>query len=307
MPVDPADLSSVAQGLEDTDEMTIVIGNPAQLDSPSPGASASAKPAASTPPDTTGAQTANAKVADEEEEDDTETDSADDTEDDSEALDEEDRIALEELRDYFAEEARKEAQEEIVPKLQSTYDRQIAQLSKQLNQVQEGAKAREQELRDQVRQAQTVGLTDVEKSELQRRWDWEDKNADLQAQQTELASIQVELLRTAYAQEYSTFGLTAEDLEDFDSVEEMEAFVKEVQIEYYRQLAEARATAPEADTEDTPKAKKSSKKPAPAGATAPTDAGGGGAPPDAPKLNLERSRVAMAENLRSGWETITIR
>lgn len=48
-------------------------------------------------------------------------------------------------------------------------------------------------------------------------------------------------LREAYAQEYAQFGLTADDLTEFSTPEEMDDFVKEVQLEYYRQLAELRA------------------------------------------------------------------
>lgn len=300
---DAASVAAVAQGLEDADETTLIIGNP----DPEPvnqGASAPATTTASTPKAAGEVDKAD-EVA---EEDETQTPELPVVGDDDD-VSEENLEALKELRDRLREEATREVEESLVPKLTSSYDRQIAALNKQIQASQEQAATREKTLRDELRQAQLNGLSDAEKTELQKRWDWEDRVQAVEARERELTDYHVEILRTAYAQEYAEFGLTAEDLEEFDTPEQMDEFVQAVQLEYYKQLAELRASGalPAENKTQTVKDQPAKKKTAPAGATAPTDAGGGGATPQPSKFNVEQSRAAMADNIRGGWETVQLR
>lgn len=202
--------------------------------------------------------------------------------------------------DILKEEARLEAEKTVTSQLQSRYDRQFAAQNRQIQELTKASEARERELLEALREAKLNGLTDEEKAKLQAQWNHDDEVSKLDAYRTELDGYQVELLRTAYAVEYAEFGLLAEDLEVFSTPEEMEQFIKDVQIEYYKLLAER---GPEAKT-DTPAAPAKPAAKAPAGATAPTDAGsGGGAPPPTTKFNSNRGMSAMADNIRSGWET----
>jgi hypothetical protein len=310
MPADPSDAAAIAQGLAASEEMTLSFGDPGTDPEPSRGASAPASATASTPPAATGAEEGQDGAAPEAEG--FENGEPIDGQPGDEAAVEysdEDLVALEELRAYFEEEARKA----IVPQLQSSYDRQIAQLNRQIQEAQRQAAERERELLQQVREAQLNGLPEAEREKLRQQWDWEDRVRALDERERELTAYHTDLLREAYAQEYAAFGLTAEDLEEFSTPEEMDEFVKEVQLEYYRQLAELRAQglALPADEEEAPR--RAAAKPAatpkraPAGAQAPSDGGGGGAVPAVTKFNSGTGLDAMAENIRNGWESVTVR
>lgn len=219
------------------------------------------------------------------------------------------QAALAELAEWQAEQARAAAAA-ATSQLQSKYDRQLAAQGRTLKALQEQAAAERQELQAAVREAKLNGLTDVEKAQLQEQWNKADTLAELDAYRDQLSDMHVELLRTAYVTEYAQFGLEEGDLDTFNSPEEMEAFVKDVQIEYYRLMSDPAVQAALAE-DGAPAAAVATGKPAPApaarkspaGANAPTDAGGGGAPPPATKFNSERGVSAMAENIRSGWES----
>jgi hypothetical protein len=220
-------------------------------------------------------------------------------------------VALEELA-AWQEEQRTAAAAAATSQLQSRYDRQFATQQRQLRQMQEQADTERRTLQEAVREAKLNGLTDAEKEQLKSQWDQADKVAALDAYRDQLTDMHVELLRTAYVTEYATYGLQAGDLDTFETPEEMEAFVKDVQIEYYKlmsdpavqaALAEGASAAPAA----TPAPAAAAARKAPAGVNAPTDAGGGGAPPPATKFNSGRGVEAMADNIRGGWESPRVR
>ncbi len=300
--VNSEDVIGVAQGLADTEEVTLQVGdgNPASA----AGASQSASTSASSGADD-GDQGGSSD--DLEQVDLADVEAALDDED----LTEDEAVALDELRNFLLEEARKEITGEVVPRLQSTYDRQISNLQRQFQAAQSQAQAREKELLDAVREAKLNGLTDAEKAQLQTQWDFEDKNRALDEREQMLTGYHVELLRDAYAQEYAEFGLTADDLMEFDTPEAMDEFVKEVQLEYYKQLAELRAqgvTTADAGDEPQPQSRKPAPK-APAGVSAPSDAGTGGAVPASKQPITATGAEALRDALRDpdGWENVRVR
>lgn len=311
MTVNAASVAAVAQGLEDTDETTLIIGDP----DPDPVAARGASDSAAAPTSTTPAATGVGQDESEVAEDDDESVDQDPAvvEDDDAEFDDDELVALEELQAYYREQAAREFEQSVVPKLQSTYDRQIAALNKQVQESREAATAREKLLLDQVREAQMNGLGEAEKAKLREQWDYDDRLRELDSREQELTGYHTELLREAYAQEYAEFGVTAEDLVEFSNPEDMESFVRDVELEYYRQLAEFRSKGGLPDEDDDDESPTSARNPkpaakkAPAGASAPTDAGAGSAVPSVTKFNSGQSAGAMAENIRNGWETVQIR
>lgn len=294
------------------DELNVEVVEPGSADDPfAPGTSAPASTAASAAPAATGeADGGDGAAQSDEELDSLEIDTLDSNpdggEDDTEGqeLTQEELDALAELQQHFLA----EAQAKIVPQLQSSYDRRIAAQDKQIQELRNLSKTREQELQAQLREAQLNGLPDAEKEKIKAVWAFEDREAALNARESELTGYHVEILRAAYAQEYAKFGLTAEDLEDYETPEQMDEFIREVQLEYYKQLSESRTAAPAAEAAPAARAKPATQaRKAPAGASAPADSASGSAVPEVAKPNTGRGISAMADNLKSGaWETATI-
>ena len=299
----PEDVLGVAQGLANTEEVTLQVddGNPASA----AGASQSTSTSVS---DGAGDGDQGGSPGEIVEVDVNAIEAA--LEDDDENLTDEEAVALDELRNFLLEEARNEIAGEVVPKLQSTYDRQIANLQRQFQAAQTASQAREQELLDAVREAKLNGLTETEKEQLRTQWNFEDRERTLNDRETELTGYHVELLREAYAKDYAEFGLTAEDLVEFDTPEAMDEFVKEVQLEFYKQLAELRAqgVVPTAEDDPQPQVKKPAPK-APAGVSAPSEAGAGGAVPASKQAITATGAEALRDALRDpdGWENVRVR
>lgn len=196
---------------------------------------------------------------------------------------------------------------EVLPKVQSSYDRRIAQTQAQLKAAQDAAGAREKELLAQVREAQLNGLTDAEKDRLRSQWSVEDEQRKLEAYEQQLEQYHKDILVAQYCTEYASLGLQPEDFVEFETPEQMATFVSLVELEYYKALANAKPGATEAPAAQPPAAAVTpAPDPTPAGATAPTDAGGGSAVPTVAKFNTGTGRQSMAENIGSGWETVRI-
>ena len=167
----PEDVLGVAQGLANVEEVTL------QVDDGNPAGAAGASQSTSTPASEgadDGDQGGSPGDAGEVDIKDVEA-----ALDDDEDLTEEEAVALDELRNFLREEARNEIAGEVVPKLQSTYDRQIASLQRQFQAAQTASQAREQELLDAVREAKLNGLTEAEKDQLRTQWNFEDRERSL--------------------------------------------------------------------------------------------------------------------------------
>jgi hypothetical protein len=219
--------------------------------------------------------------------------------------------ALAQLATWQEEQANRAAAA-ATSQLQSKYDRQLAAQSRQLQAIEARAAAKEQELIAAVREAKLNGLTTAEKEQLQAQWNQADKVAELDNYRDQLGELHVDLLRTAYVSEYAEFGLEAGDLDSFSTPDEMEAFVKDVQIEYYKLMSNPAVQAALAGEGTAPAAAPAPKPAAtaartPAGVSAPTDAGGGSAPAPKTSFNKGTGIDAMADNIRGGWEFPRVR
>lgn len=297
------------------DEVTIEVVDPGSEDDPfrQPSAAGS-DPASATASE--GAEDGEDEDDDEAtDEDDVETQGDPDTDDDEDdELTEEELTALEELETYLQEQAARRVEQEVVPRLQSTYDRQIAAQERQLRELREANEKRVQELTAQVREAQLNGLPEAEKARLRTEWDWEDRQRQLDTREAELTGYHNEIQKAFIVQEYSQFGLQLDDLDEFETPEEMVEFAREVELEYYRLMVKnggqvAEDTDEEDEDEEKPRSKKVSAKPkarVPAGASAPSDGGGGPAVPEGSKFNSNTGPSAMAENIKNGWDTVRI-
>lgn len=183
---------------------------------------------------------------------------------------------------------------------QSSYDKRIDALQKDLKESREAAARSEREAK-----LNNEDLTDEEKATLRKSWELEDKATALSAYETELDGYFRAIYATRLASDHAQFGVTAEELEQFSEPEEMDAFVAQKELDFYRSgrhLAPSTNTVPDRSVQapgTTP-----NEPVAPAGASAPTDIGGN-APVSLPaELSKEVGPDAMLANLNKlPWET----
>ena len=177
---------------------------------------------------------------------------------------------------------------------QSSYDKRIDALEQEL-----GA-AREATLKAE-REGKLEGLTEDEQQTLRDKWALEDERQQLNAEINEADVYFHSLYVAATVQEYAQYGVTAEDLEQIEEPEEIDVFVREKELEYYRSGAHLKTEIPTRTVES------SAAQPivAPAGAQAPTDVGGG-APSNPPaKFDESVGLDAMARNLNNlPWQSL---
>lgn len=228
--------------------------------------------------------------------------------------------AEEELEDTEEAEARLDAflQEQVQAQLdqaqkqwQSTFDKRAAQLDRQL----QDATTREKALTQQIRELQTRDLTDEERAQILAKFSQEDERGELDSYRGQLVEYHRDLMVQSLLLEFSPYGATREEIEQFESPEEMEAHCYEVKANYLDaeltkvKAAPAQVAAPVA--QPTATATQPAPQPAPqvpAGVTAPVDLGSGGATPTGPQFNPARNPEALRENLRNmKWDTIRIR
>lgn len=224
-----------------------------------------------------------------------------DNEDDSddEDLSDEEAAALEAELDAFLEQ-RVEAR--IKPQLAGR-DRQITALQQEL-------KARDQrmaEIEKQLRENKLIGLSEEDQQKLRQQWDFDDKMAQLKDYETANNDMYLALLRMAHVQDNGDeFGFTEADLEGM-SEEEMDKFVVEKELAYWRAGGPKKAAAPAAEPKAKAPAPAAPARKAPAGASAPSDLGGDGAAPK-PQNGVAAGTgpEAMALTLK-GLKTETVR
>jgi len=207
--------------------------------------------------------------------------------------------------DVLIEQIRTEVRTEELPKVQSAYDRRIAALERKANADVQAAAVREQALQEQVREAQLNGLSDEEKARLRSGWNLEDEKAKVDAYRLEVEAYHREVYIAECVAQFGTeLGIAADDLADFNSPEEIEAFVKDTALAHYRDIAAGRVDAPAAPA-SAPAAKPASA--VPAGSDAPSDGGGGSAVPQIAQFDPRPGKEAMAANIASGgWETVRV-
>ena len=216
-------------------------------------------------------------------------------------LTEEDLRVLEE----FAEQSFQERLKEVLPQIQSGWDRRNAVLQRQLEEYQRQM----DEIRRQLREAQAQGLPPEEREKLERIWEFEDQKSALQKYHEELTQFYNDLVVQALLQQYGEYGVTEEMLREAGSLEEAEALCLRVQNEFQQALLEEIVKAIEGlDLGDEKKpavAKKGAqgKKP-PAGSVAASEAAGAPTTPPQGEKTSAGGIDALAESFRSGWQTL---
>ncbi len=216
---------------------------------------------------------------------------------DPDELTEEEQAALDLYAQRYAEEI-------VLPKVQSSYDRRIAAAEARAAQLATAAQQREQALLAEAREAKLNGLTDDEKARLRSTWQLEDQQRALDAYNQELEGYHRDLLVSTYVARFDHLELTPEDFADFQTPEQMEMFVTIADREYWKAVAEAARANPQAAP--VAAAAPAPAPTAPAGASAPSDTAGGGAAPELPTFNPKPGREAMLANIGSGWEDVRI-
>ena len=177
---------------------------------------------------------------------------------------------------------------------QSSYDKRIQSLKDDLDAAREAAKKSE-------REGKLAELSDEEAAVLKDKWALEDERVALDAYSDELDNYFRAMYVANLVQQSGEFGVTAEELEQFIEPEEMDAFVKDKELDWFRSGKTVAAQVP-TRTVATPEA---ATQQVPAGASAPTDLGGGA--PSAPPATLDQSigPDAMAANLNKlPWVTL---
>lgn len=193
----------------------------------------------------------------------------------------------------------KEAVGNALRSQQSAYDKRIAQLETAAKEAREASIRAERDAK-----LNSPDLTEEERAVLRDKYALEDKQVELDAYADELDKYHRSIYIGALVQEHGKYGVTVESLEAFEEPEEMDAFVRDAELNWYRSGNHVTDQVPTRGVEqpNAPAAQ------VPAGATAPTDVGATGAVP-APeyKWDTGQSPDSLARNLNSlAWETVPI-
>ena len=203
----------------------------------------------------------------------------------------EDLAALERLDSFMEEQVEARATERLRA-FQAKTDGRIAGLQKEHTAEIKG-------LREEVREAQLVGLTDAEKTRLHEQWDYEDKKAELVQMTKEVQEHDHDVMVVAYTLEYGRFGIKEEDLADI-TIEEMETACLQKKASYFEDLAQHGGVKPAAAPAAAQKpAAPAPQKPAPAGASAPSDVGASAPAPPPKEFDKGMGRDPMFKNMQN--------
>jgi hypothetical protein len=192
----------------------------------------------------------------------------------------------------------KEAVGNALRSQQSAYDKRIAGLEQAAKEAREASARAERDAK-----LNSPDLTEDERAVLRDKYALEDKQAELDAYADELDRYHRSIYIGALVQEHGKFGVTVEALEAFEEPEQMDAFVKDAELTWYKAGNHATQQVPDRVTQ--PNASADPK--VPAGATAPTDVMGTPPPAPAAKWDDGQSPDSLARNLNSlPWETVPI-
>lgn len=214
------------------------------------------------------------------------------------------------LKDWGAslvEEAVTKVREEEIPKVQSGLDSRISSLRDENTALQ----AELTEATRLVREEEIKALTPEEQTKMREGWANEDKGKELDGYSQELDDWHIDLVATQLISEYGKYGVTAESLsslevaEGSDPVTIMTNYCKDQRIDSQAETIKngTATTEPTPATAAQPAPSDPEKQP-PAGSKAPSDAGGGGAPPTPLEADGGKGTGPMGNNVAShGWET----
>ncbi len=236
-----------------------------------------------------------------------ETETAPAKEEEVPGLSPEEEEALKTLGSYFEEQNSTNVQEAL-SKQQSNYDKQIAAMNKTIDSIKEQDAARTLK----IRELETQGLSDEERTKVMGVYAQEDKTAQLLAYEQELNEFHQELLVFNLMQEFQSFGVTQESLLKYDNPGEMQAYCFEQKAEFLEKKLEENSNTQQTVTPtpvQTPEKPVEQPTPqVPAGANAPSDIGSGGATPQTKTFATEQSPDAFQKNLKGmGWDTVHIK
>ena len=207
----------------------------------------------------------------------------------------------------FKKEQEKQHQDQLRTQ-QAGQDRAMAAQRKELEDI----RAESVQAREEVREIKLHGLSEDEQAKLKKQWEADDRleGIDAYRDQVEGYHNDVDLIRLL--NEYGQYGVTEEELKEIP-MEERELVCSMKRSTYWEDIAtgktkpsETKNGQPSSGQPPPTQPSTATKEPvSPAGASAPSDAGGSGAPPQPPKFNDTQGPDAMAENIGQGWETPT--
>lgn len=220
----------------------------------------------------------------------------------TEDLSDDDKKAVSKLDEDVEARIRAAAIEEFrkteVPNIQRGFDRQIAALKDENTQLQR----QQDELDKQIREERIKTLSPEEQEEMRKGWAHEDKAKELDKYADDLLAYDKALHIRELVVKYGEYGVTADDLDGMETPEEQDLFCRDKKIEFLESGPKNQPTNGAAPSNSAP-ATETPKRPAPAGASAPSDRGGGSVPPQAREPDKGRGTDAMANNISGGgWE-----
>ncbi|KKN84466.1 hypothetical protein LCGC14_0289280 [marine sediment metagenome] len=198
---------------------------------------------------------------------------------------------------------------------QATADKRASVVDRQLQDANEATKV----LKNDIRELQGRELTEEERATARAKYEQDDRSEGLDTQQKELLALQRDVYIDSLLLEFKEIGVTREALEQIETAEEMELFCERQTSSSLREQIKSGtepqpAAAPEekpaekpAATTEKPAEQPKPQVPIPAGASAPSDVGGSGAPVDDKAFNQKQDAGAMRENLNNmGWSTVRL-
>ena len=197
----------------------------------------------------------------------------------------------------------KEKTGEALRSQQSSYDKKINSLQEDLKAAREAAIKAERESK-----LSAEDLTDEEKDTLRRKYELDDRETALKEYDNELEGMYKSLTVAKLVESHGQFGVTEEILGTMDDPDAMEVFAKDKELEAYRSGTLPGGTKAVPDRSVTASAaSQENQAPVPAGASAPSDTGGG-APASPPiQLSQDAGVDALASNLNKiPWETVRV-
>ncbi len=185
------------------------------------------------------------------------------------------------------------------------------------------ANERSAALSKEVREIKLRDLTEEERAAALAKYEQDDRAAELDGQKTELLGLQRDVYMDSLLLEFGEHGVTHAALEQIETPEEMELFCERQKSSSLAEQLKNGGSAPAQPAAQTPAEAQPpvAQQPAPAaapakqlepqvpaGALAPSDVGGGGAPVEEKTFSDEQGDSAMRDNLRNmQWDTVRLR
>ena len=206
------------------------------------------------------------------------------------------------LAEYIASQVA-EANSKALRAQQSAYDKTIQKFKDEADEAKKAALRVE---RDGF--LKSDDLSDNEKDLLKKKWELDDRAAEIGEYEKKVDDYWMKVYRANLVSEKAQFGVTVEELEQFTEQSDMEKFALEKELAFYRDGKTTQIPSTAVTPQMTPPAVVATpEQPAPAGASAPSDIGGGSVV--APQVKWEDGSGVdvMARNInRLPWTTVSL-